>query len=37
MDSIIVEIRSAEGGTDSKLLAKDMLEVYIKAANRRCL
>lgn len=37
MDSIIIEIRGAEGGTDSKLLAKDMLEVYIKAAKRRRL
>ncbi|MHA2426985.1 MAG: PCRF domain-containing protein [Candidatus Hermodarchaeia archaeon] len=37
MDSIIIEIRGAEGGTDSKLLAKDMAEVYIKASERRCL
>jgi protein subunit release factor A len=37
MESVIVEIRSAEGGKDSKLLVEDHLEAYIKAAGRRCL
>ncbi len=36
-NSIIVEIRSAEGGKDSKLLVKDMLGTYEKVAQRRCL
>ena len=35
--SIIVEIKAAEGGRDAKLLVRDMLEVYLKAAKRRCL
>ena len=35
--SIIVEIKAAEGGRDAKLLVMDMLEVYLKAAKRRCL
>ena len=34
---IIVEIKAAEGGQDAKLLVNDMLEVYKKAAQRRCL
>ena len=37
MDSIIIEIKAAEGGMDSKFLVKDMLSAYIKAAQRRCL
>ena len=35
--SIIVEIKGAEGGKHAKLLVLDMLEVYLKAAQRRCL
>lgn len=37
MESIIIEIRGAEGGEDSKLLVKDMLSAYYKAAQRECL
>ena len=37
IESIIIEVRSAEGGDDSKLLVKDMLAAYEKAAQRRCL
>ena len=37
MESIIVEIRSAEGGDDSKLLVREQLAIYAKAAKRRCL
>lgn len=37
MCNLIIEIRSAEGGADSKLLVKDMLAAYEKAAQRRCL
>jgi len=33
METIIVEIRSAEGGSDSKLLARDLADVYKKAAR----
>lgn len=31
--TIVLEIRSAEGGDDSKLLIKDMAAMYIKAAK----
>lgn len=31
--TIVVEIRAAEGGEDSKLLVKDMAAMYIKAAR----
>ena len=34
MDSIIIEIRGAEGGADSKLLTKDMMETYIRVAQK---
>ena len=37
MESIIVEIRAAEGGDDSKLLVEDMTKIYIKAASKNCL
>jgi protein subunit release factor A len=37
MDSVIVEIRSAEGGEDAKLLVNDQLHAYCKAAERRYL
>ena len=33
MESVIVEIRAAEGGDDSKLLVEDMIGLYRKAAN----
>lgn len=32
-ETIIVEIRAAEGGQDSKLLVGDMAAMYIKAAR----
>jgi protein subunit release factor A len=31
--TIVVELRAAEGGEDSKLLVKDMAAMYIKAAR----
>lgn len=34
---MIVEIRAAEGGDDAKLLVKDQLAIYQKAATRYCL
>ena len=37
MNAIIVEIRAAEGGTDAKLLVRDQLAIYQKAAVRYCL
>lgn len=37
MESIVVEIRSAEGGRDSELLVKDQLKLYVKWAERRNL
>ena len=37
MESIIVEIRAAEGGSDSKLLVQNHLAAYVKAADRRYL
>jgi len=36
-ESILIEIRSAEGGADAKLLVTDMLGVYVKAAERGSL
>ncbi len=37
MDSLLVEIRAAEGGEDAKLLTIDQFRVYVKAAERRGL
>ena len=37
MRSIIVEIRAAEGGADSKLLVKDQLNIYKRMAAKECL
>jgi protein subunit release factor A len=37
MRGIIVEIRSAEGGEDSKLLVRDQLKIYSKFCIRRKL
>lgn len=34
-ESIILEIRAAEGGSDSKLLVKDLLDIYIKSAKNQ--
>lgn len=31
---IILELRAAEGGQDSKLIVEDMAAVYIKAAKK---
>jgi len=31
---MIIEVRAAEGGDDSKLLVRDMVEVYRRAARR---
>ena len=37
MESVTIEIRSAEGGDDSKLLIRDMAGIYAKACKRRGL
>ncbi|MHA2280262.1 MAG: PCRF domain-containing protein [Promethearchaeota archaeon] len=37
MRSIIVEIRAAEGGADSKLLVEDQYDIYQRMANKECL
>lgn len=34
MESILVELRAAEGGADAKLLVVDQLAAYVKAAHR---
>lgn len=31
---IIIEIRDAEGGEDSKLLVEDMLDIYLRYATK---
>lgn len=36
-ESIVIEIRSAEGGEDAKLLVTDLLAAYVKAGDRRGL
>lgn len=37
MDSVIVEIRAAEGGDDSKLLVEDQFVIYGRLAARHGL
>jgi len=37
MESVVLEIRAAEGGQDAKLLVTDMLGIYVKVGGRRCL
>jgi protein subunit release factor A len=36
-DSVLVEIRAAEGGDDSKLLVRDQAAIYCLAAKKHCL
>lgn len=36
-ETVIIEIRAAEGGEDAKLLCEDMLKAYVKAGDRRSL
>ncbi len=36
-ETVIIEIRAAEGGSDAKLLCEDMLRAYIKAGDRERL
>lgn len=37
MNSVLIEIRSGEGGDDAKLLTGELLKVYMRAAQRRRL
>jgi len=37
MESVIVEIHSAEGGEDSKLLVREQFSIYARWATRRGL
>lgn len=37
MEQVVIEIRAAEGGADAKLLVRDQLGYYVKAADRRRL
>jgi len=37
MDAVMVEIRSAEGGEDAKLLVEDQFEIYVRMMARRGL
>ena len=37
METVLVEIRAAEGGQDSKLLVEDQLKIYSKLAVQECL
>lgn len=36
-ETVIVEIRSAEGGDDSKLLVEEQLGIYLKASSKESL
>jgi protein subunit release factor A len=33
MEQIIIEIRAAEGGKDSKLLVEDLRDIYLKTVR----
>ncbi len=37
MESILIEVRAAEGGADAKLLVTDTVNIYRKAAILECL
>lgn len=37
MESLILEIRAAEGGDDSKLLVADQMAIYARACKLRGL
>lgn len=37
MSKLIIEIRAAEGGAESKLLVKDQFSIYAKACVSECL
>ena len=37
MSNLIIEIRAAEGGMDSKLLVQDQVKLYAKVCRLNCL
>jgi len=37
METVLVEIRAAEGGDDAKSLVHEMFSIYVKMGVRRCL
>lgn len=37
MESVVIEIRAAEGGDDAKLLVLEQLKAYLNSAARHCL
>lgn len=37
METIIIEVRAAEGGDDAKLLVEEQLRAYVNAATKGCL
>jgi len=37
MSSVLVEIRAAEGGEHSRVLVRQQMAIYAKAAKRSCL
>jgi protein subunit release factor A len=37
MESVLVEIRAAEGGKDACLLVREQFTIYAKMGVRRCL
>jgi len=37
MESIVVEIRAAEGGMDAKLLVEQQVQIYKRYCQRRSL
>ena len=36
-DSVIVEVRAAEGGADAKLLVLEQVKIYLRLCTRRTL
>jgi protein subunit release factor A len=36
-ETVIVEIRAAEGGADAKLLVSEQLAIYVRLGGRRSL
>jgi protein subunit release factor A len=37
METVMIEIRAAEGGEDARLLVTDQMRAYVNAATRRGL
>lgn len=37
MNSIILEIKAAEGGSDAKLLVNEQYDIYVRYCSRRSL